>query len=310
MSADSAPVASAVDVPAAALETIETSIGAVATVDAIAVAHLNRVARIGTSAGASVIVKHGAPAHLTDLYQREAEGLEAIRGTGVRTPDVLAIGADFLVLEDVGVADQAELDWEAVGRALATLHRGTAHAFGFPNDNYIGTLPQQNGWDADGRRFFAEKRLLALLESTNVQAGLSVEEIAGVERIATRVIETLDPQPPALVHGDFWLVPYENRWEGNLLMVGGEPVFIDPAISYSWAEADIANWLIYYRADELPDAFWGAYREITPLRDGTLDRIPLFQVHGLLESIHHTADDHAFREFFQKQLRVILDRFA
>src|SRR5690606_5754461 len=42
---------------------------------------------------------------------------------------------------------------------LAALHRTRADRYGWPNDNYIGSLPQENGWLDDWAEFWRVRRL-------------------------------------------------------------------------------------------------------------------------------------------------------
>src|SRR5690606_41497656 len=50
-------------------------------------------------------------------------------------------------------------DGYGLGRSLARLHRVRAAGFGWPSENFIGSLPQANGaWD-DWPAFWRERRL-------------------------------------------------------------------------------------------------------------------------------------------------------
>jgi fructosamine-3-kinase len=261
-----------------------------------------------TETGATVVVKHGATI-AADQFAKEAAGLAAIGATGVRVPEVLDVAEDWLILEDIPNDNTVSPDWEAVGRALATMHRTTAPAFGFDTDTYIGTVPRSNRRDPDGHRFFAEQRLLAPLEWPGLSTILEPADRRGIERLAGRLHEFVPEMPAALTHGDFWLDQSEGSWFGNILFpLTGAPVMIDPAVSHVWAEVDLANFTVYI--PEIPEPMWRAYREINPLPDGTRERLPLIQVHDRLQIIEHTDSWPEFRLSSLRAIRDAIARFA
>src|SRR6187399_3038341 len=59
--------------------------------------------RLNTRSGVSLILKQSRQAP-PDMYALEAEGLRVLKDAGLRTPDVLAVSPDYLLLEDVGSA--------------------------------------------------------------------------------------------------------------------------------------------------------------------------------------------------------------
>jgi fructosamine-3-kinase len=73
----------------------------------------------------------------SDLFEAEADGLTALRGTGhLATPQVLAVTRRLLLLEALAARDDSERSWERFAHDLAAAHRSTA-----------GT---QFGWHRDG----------------------------------------------------------------------------------------------------------------------------------------------------------------
>ena len=77
----------------------------------------------------------GAP---PDLFQAEADGLIALRGTGhLATPQVLAVTGRLLLLEALVARDDSERSWEEFARDLAAAHRSTTGTkFGWDHDGY------------------------------------------------------------------------------------------------------------------------------------------------------------------------------
>lgn len=207
--------------------------------------------------GEDVVVK-ASHEDRADLFAAEAGGLNALSGIGgLTTPRVLAVGARSIVLEalDPALPDTDEF-WRAAGHVVARMHSGTAHdRFGWDRDGWLGLLPQRNGWDRDGHRFFAEKRLLRYLDEPRVDEALSARDRAGIERLCHRLPDLVPDTGACLTHGDLW--------RNNVIADhAGGPAFVDPAVSYTWAEVDLAHMLC---SGGVPDSFFAAYGEVREL---------------------------------------------
>ncbi len=198
----------------------------------------------------------------------EADGLAALRAAGAPVPAVLAAEGDLLVLERVpdGPGPPTAADWEALGTALAELHRTTATAYGWHCDNLIGSLPQRNGWWESWPQFYAEQRLRPWLAAPALPAALRRR----LERALDGPLHDLLPeQPPAsLVHGDLW--------SGNV--VGGRWL-IDPAVCHADREYELAFMDVF---GGFPKTLWDAYTATWPLASGWRERRPALQLYHLL----------------------------
>ncbi len=195
----------------------------------------------------------------------EAEGLRALAAAGAPVPEIFSVSEHELVLQRVG----GPADWEALGTALAGMHRGEGEAppkpprYGWPRDNRIGPLPQPNRWHDDWPTFFAECRIRPHL------ADLPAEPRRRIERALDGLGDLLPSHPHAsLVHGDLW--------SGNV--VGGRWL-IDPAVAYCDREYELAFMALF---GGLPTALWAAYEEAWPLPDGWRHRRPALQLPHLL----------------------------
>ena len=251
--------------------------------------------RLMTTSGQSLILKQrpDAPA---DLYAREAEGLRVLGAAGLRTPEGHAVGADFLLLEDAGSINAAEPDWEAAGRALAQVHNHVSDQFGWQQDNYLGLLPQINNWTADGHEFFGRYRLLRYLAVPLCEQTLTAEDRRDLERLVARLPDMIPVQPASLLHGDLW--------HANLVCpAGGAPVFIDPAVYYGWAEAELSMARQY---EGISRRFFDAYVEARPLETGWWERLELFYLRELLSMIAHFGNHYNSLD----QLRRIVAKFS
>lgn len=241
------------------------------------------------------------------MFAVEAEGLEAIAASGaMAAPQVLVVSATHLVMEAFvprlpGDPEPAAF-WERAGRALAGLHRVRGEQFGWHRDGYLGTLPQHNAWCADGYRFYAEQRVLRYLAEPGVHAVLDSGQQAAIERVCARLPDLVPPMPPVLTHGD--LAP------GNILAtLDGRAALIDPAVSYGWPEVDVS--MIYcLRGHVVPERYFAAYQEISPLESGWRERAPLIHLRELLSLLAHFPDRTQVIGFAMPLIEQVIGAFA
>jgi fructosamine-3-kinase len=232
-----------------------------------------------------VFVKAFAETPGDDLFAAEADGLTALRELGgLATPDVIRADRDLLVLSVLRPRPPSENFWEQFAHALARLHLSTTHPrFGWHRDNWLGRRRQINTWNEDGFAFFAEHRLLRWLGHPRVEAALDAGDRAALERLCRRLPELLPDRPACLTHGDLWT-------QNLLATPDGRPALIDPAVSYLWAEVDLAH---VWTTSPPPEAhrFFAVYAELTSLDAGWPARMPIIQLRQHLAVLAQFDDD-------------------
>ncbi|MDE2127481.1 MAG: fructosamine kinase family protein [Armatimonadetes bacterium] len=221
------------------------------------------------------------------FFAAEAHGLEILRrADAFRTPAVIAFrdseqGAEpaFLLLEAIRPHERQTARPAEVGERLARLHRFTASDFGLERDNFIGLMPQQNGRMVAWAGFYAQRRLAPQIALARQSRALTPD----LERDVIRVTEALPElladvdEPPSLLHGDLW--------SGNLLTgESGEPVLVDPAVSYSHRELELAYMQLFPGFE--PELF-AAYEAAWPLSPGYRRRRAVYQIYPLLNHLNH-----------------------
>ncbi|MGO3815315.1 MAG: fructosamine kinase family protein, partial [Cellulosimicrobium funkei] len=85
-----------------------------------------------------------------------------------------------------------------------------------------------------------------------------------------RLPEVLPGGPACLTHGDLWA-------SNVMATADGRPALIDPAVSYTWPEVDLAHVWTTAPPPEA-DAFFGLYAELTGLDDDWRERLPVVQL--------------------------------
>ncbi len=221
---------------------------------------------------------HAAP---NDIFALEADGLraltEATQTEGlIKVPEVLAVGAHFLVLEWVDFdGAQTARSAQSLGAGLAAIHQRTAPHFGWHKNNYIGTLPQHNAPLADPRNgalFFGERRLLPLATAPRTQ--FPAELVHRVERFCERIDEFLpiSEQQPSLLHGDLG----GGNWSSDS---EGQAWIYDPAVYFGCREAELAFTELF---GGFGPEFYASYQERLPLDRGYRGRVDIWNLYPLL----------------------------
>jgi fructosamine-3-kinase len=221
--------------------------------------------------GRTVFVKTNAspPA---GMFVAEAHGLRWLAAPGVvRVPQVIGHDEHALVLEWLEPGAQGRDTAAELGRNLAALHRAGAPCFGLDAPSFIATIPQDNTPAATWDELWIERRLRPMVERAIALGRGPARWRTAVDQLAKRATELAPDEPPARLHGDLW--------SGNVLVSGGAPVLVDPAVYGGPREVDLAMLALF---GGLSPRVIAAYEARAPLAPEWKGRVRLWQVYPLL----------------------------
>jgi fructosamine-3-kinase len=280
------PGARALSLPAESRAAIEAALGAaVAQVQPVSGGCVSPSFRVRLADGRMVFVKTAPRGAAGDMFEKEARSLAAIAATRtLRVPGVLAAAAAWLALEwlEPGApaaapgAGRPGAGWDQLGRDLARLHRHRHDSYGWPEDNYIGPLPQANDATSSWSAFWGERRLRPQLGRAARRLG--GELTASCERLVGELEERLraaQQEGASLLHGDLW--------HGNVHMTAAGPAVLDPSSYHGHREVDLAMAELF---GGFPAAFRTAYEAEWPLLAGAAARVPIYQLYYLLVHVN------------------------
>jgi len=211
------------------------------------------------------------------LFQKESNGLTHIgKQKIISVPEVLdcfdADGKQFLVLEWIQAGERTESFWKKFGERLAALHQVTNKFFGLNEDNYMGSVAQQNSQINDWNIFFANCRLQPLIKTCREKHLLSSAHVQQFEHILNRLPRIFNEEPPSLLHGDLW--------SGNFMCNEScDPVLIDPAIYYGHRSVDLAMTTLF---GGFRQPFYEAYHYYFPLPSNYKEQWKVCNLYPLL----------------------------
>lgn len=264
---------------------------------------INNATRVETEQGTYCLKWNADP--LPGLFNYESDGLRILASTNtVRVPRVHGYGENdgstpaFILLEwleGCETRDQATL-----GEQLAALHRSqdilpNPPRYGFAYDNYLGSTLQLNPFETDWPTFFIEHRIKPLMMLCQQRGRISPERRHRLDKLLAHLPDLLNGvnRCPSLIHGDLWA--------GNVIACGDNLALIDPAVSFSDREAELAYTQLF---GGFTARFYQAYQAVWPLEPGYADRRYLYNLYHLLNHVY------IFGEQFGHQVDSILVRFT
>jgi protein-ribulosamine 3-kinase len=220
--------------------------------------------------------------HPRELFIEEARSLRAIAETQtVRVPNVIEQDETtefaWLVLEWLEPGPPSAPSQAILGEQLAAMHRNSADEFGWPSDNFIGSLPQSNRKHERWFEFWRDERLLPQIDRASQR--LIAADRKRLERVIEQCAELLGPiesEGPSLLHGDLW--------GGNLhTLTDGTPALIDPSSYYGHREVDLAMSRLF---GGFSQEFYRSYQQAWPCNEGLEQRLLVYQLYYLLVHVN------------------------
>ena len=236
---------------------------------------INRTFHLQTNIGSFFLKLNES--HFKDMFEKEFDGLQLLHQTKtIKVPKPILYGNFegniFLVIEFIKKGNTPNNFWKIFAYQLADLHKNSNDSFGLSNNNYIGSLHQQNNCCESWSEFYATQRLMPLVQLAFNQNKLNKQDILLADKLYKRLYNLFPEEQPALVHGDLW--------SGNFMADKNEsPVIYDPAVYYGNREMDIALSLLFHGFDS---SFYDYYNEAFPLQPDWKERVPLCQLYPLL----------------------------
>jgi len=228
------------------------------------------------------------------MFEAEARGLSLLENSeSFRIPEIKEVGVydgkAYLIMEYLpSKAPDANI-WERFAVNLANLHQISNPNFGLDHNNYIGSLPQYNTIKESAFNFYVEQRLEPQFRWAR-EKGYSFHQ----EPLFKNLENEIPEEPPALIHGDLWF--------GNFMVIeGGVPVLIDPAVAFAPREMDLGMMQLF---GGFPDRIFSMYHELFPLVPGWEHRIPIWQLYYLLVHLN------IFGGNYYGQVKNLVDKFS
>lgn len=266
----------------------------VKTYNSLAGGDINKVYLLQCHEG-DFVVKLNSADRFPGMFETESKGLSLLSDSqSFKIPKSIATGTlndiSYLLMEYCPPGQPGPDFWEQFSHQLVQLHTSTSHRFGLDHDNYIGSLPQPNTWNPTLSEFYISQRLEPQLKMAHDQGftfpnlGSCFQNISG----------ELPQEQPSLIHGDLW--------NGNYLVsTSSYPVLIDPSVSYSSREMDLAMMQLF---GGFPAEVYAGYHALFPLEKEWERRIPIWQLYYLLVHLN------LFGAGYLEQVKGILQRFS
>ena len=216
-----------------------------------------------------------------DMAEAEWDGLVRLREAGAVVPELIGF-----VKTDSGGRSGALLFLSMVsgGRGsvrldtLIQIYSTRGESYGYSRDNYIGSLHQRNRRYATFEEFWAQDRIFPQLNMAISAGLLTQKDLENARRVLDIASGWELSQPgPRLIHGDLW--------NGNLLIDSDmNPVLIDPSVSYSHPEQDLAMLELF--GSPLSSSDLDLLARETGLPAGRIERRDFFQLYPLLVHVN------------------------
>jgi protein-ribulosamine 3-kinase len=238
---------------------------------------INETYRVTLNGNKNYFLKLNLASRFPGLFQKEKNGLEFLaRQNCICTPSILFHETNdkyqLLILEWIEHGSQNEGFWKKFGEQLAQLHHVHHDQFGFAEDNYMGSLPQENTFTKDWGRFFIDHRLKPQINLAIQNNYLEKGHLDSFESLFKKLDMVFNNESPSLLHGDLW--------NGNFMCNEQSlPVLVDPAVYFGHRSMDLAMTTLFGGFDK---GFYDAYHYHFPLPANYFEQWEVCNLYPLL----------------------------
>ncbi|HEY9364215.1 MAG TPA: fructosamine kinase family protein [Chitinophagaceae bacterium] len=244
-------------------------------------------------------LKFNSAQNLRGLLDKEKNGLDFIsKQQIIKTPSIISFSENknrqLMLLEWINNKAATPIGWQTFGKQLAALHQVTNENFGFDEDNFIGSLPQQNQPAKDWIHFFIESRLKPQVSLALKNDYLQLEQLDLFEKLYQKIPAYFEDEKPSLLHGDLW--------SGNFIFnENDQPVLIDPAVYFGHRSMDLAMTKLFGGFEK---SFYEAYDYHFPLPKNHLHQWTICNLYPLLVHLN------IFGSAYYQQVNSILKLYS
>jgi len=212
-----------------------------------------------------------------DMFQKEKLALEKIAQYNmIKVPAVFQVGqidgAAFLLMEFIRSSPIGSVNFKKFGIQLAEFHLQFENSFGWENDNYIGSLHQNNVKCSDWNDFYINQRIAPQIKTAIDKNLLYESDLPSSSKLFVACKRLFPDAKASPLHGDLWSGNYISNSEGEVFI-------IDPAFYFGHHEVDIAMSQLF---GGFPKEFYSAYHSVIPIEPNYKERIQFLQLFYLL----------------------------
>ncbi len=230
-----------------------------------------------------------------EMIASEVFALEQISATqSILTAQVQKVydsgNQKFLILKWIDTTRENRTFWAQFAEDLAVLHTPVNKDPGYPEDNFIGKLKQNNKTQSNWSDFYIHNRLYPQIAMAFDAKLLDTGDVQHFEHYINRVSSLLEDKI-SLLHGDLW--------RGNVLCTPHQRAcLIDPASYYGHPLVDLAMTKLF---GGFPSFFYQIYTEKTGIQL-TNELIELYQLYPLMVHLN------LFGRSYAPTIRQIINR--
>jgi fructosamine-3-kinase len=238
---------------------------------------VNNTSRVTVNNSQPFFLKQNSASRFPGFFEKEKEGLAHLSAQNcISLPAVLYSGTcendQLLLLEWISSGPKTQEFWKKFGAQLAQLHQCSHPQFGFPENNYMGALPQLNHYMNSWTGFLISCRLLPQMELAAHNKLLTAGHAESFQRLFKKLDTIFNIEPASLLHGDLW--------SGNFMCnERSMPVLIDPAVYYGHRSMDLAMTTLFGGFDK---TFYQSYQHYSPFPANHAEQWDICNLYPLL----------------------------